>query len=919
MVPAISALGKQMKPKRSHPYLISSLLPVGLLLLCASCATPATAPTPPPQIQPAPVAVPVPPTLRLDPRVRPTRYSANLTVDPAASQFVGTIDIELTLPESTSLIWLNAGDLTVKEATLKAGERTLSARAVPGGEEFLGLATDAPMGPGPALLHIRYQGKILIKENIGLFRQKAGEDFYAFTDFEPTDARRVFPCFDEPSFKVPWQLTLHVPKGQTAFSNTPVEAESATPDGQHTFRFKPTPPLSSYLVAFAVGPFERVDAGSVGPTQVGIIVPRGRSAEARYAAESTPKILGLLNDYFGIPYPYEKLDLISVPLLGGAMENAGLVTFRETLILAAKNEETLSFQRNFAATCAHELAHQWFGDLVTMNFWNDIWLNESFASWMDEKIIDQWKPQWAQRTEAIAGRSGTMAADSLVSARRIRQPIESKDDISNAFDGITYGKGEAVLDMFESWLTPEVFRKGVQAYLKEHAFGNATADDFLRAQSAASGKDVKTPFATFLDQAGLPVVSATLRCDPGQAPVLILAQRRYLPVGSKGSAEQTWQVPVCVRHAGQPKDMKGGECTLLAGATAELRLSAKTCPAWVLPNAGEAGYYRVSYQGDLLARLLKNGAPALTPAERVGVLQDLRAQVRAGELPAAQALALAAPFARDKNRHLFGAAMSVVLGMHDIVTDEMRPGYARLVRSLFGARAKELGWRERKGESEDANLLRPQVLSAVAEYGEDRALLAEAGKLARAWLKDRGRTGTKETLDDDLVGPVLRAAARGGDRALFEAYHQAAKDTKSRRERTRLLGAMGVFHDPAILKDALPILLSGEFDMRDMQGLIYQSFDERENREQTWAFLKQNFDGLAERLPKDGAAHLPRPVGGAFCDEPHRADAETFFTGRSTRFTGGPRILAQSLERIALCTAFAEAQRKSLASYLKKP
>ncbi|HZI02699.1 MAG TPA: M1 family metallopeptidase, partial [Archangium sp.] len=509
--------------------------PWALLALSLACATPhqTTAPTAPP---PAPAPeTPRPPTFRLGPQVKPTGYTVELTVDPEKEGFDGVVEIALALSESTRQIWLHGKGLTVKEATLTAGGQPRPARAVTEGDTFIGFLLENPVGPGTATLRVAYQGLALAKETVGLFRQKDGDNWYALTQFQPDDARRAVPCFDEPGFKVPWQLTLRVPGGQRAFANAPVESEQTGPDGWKTVRFRTTPPLPSEVVAFAVGPFETVDAAPAGQkgTPVRIVVPKGRTAEAAYAAQATPPLLGLLEDYFGIPYPYEKLDVLAIPrpVLFGAMENPGLVTFQMPLLLARPEHDTLSRQRRFALVQAHELAHQWFGNLVTLAWWDDTWLNESFADWLALKVTGQWQPAWNMDAERVRDRANAMTADRLVTTRRIQQPVESEGDILTAFDGaITYDKGNAVLAMFESWVGPERFRDGVRAHMRQHAHANATAADFFQALSEASGTDMTAPLSTFLHQPGVPLVTLALQCAAGAPPKLTLAQRRFLPV-----------------------------------------------------------------------------------------------------------------------------------------------------------------------------------------------------------------------------------------------------------------------------------------------------------------------------------------------------------------------------------------------------
>jgi alanyl aminopeptidase len=756
---------------------------------------------------------------------------------------------------------------------------------------------------------LAYTGRVATKDTEGIFRQKDGDDWYAFTQFEAIYARRAFPCFDEPSFKTPWQLTIHAPKGSVAVSNTPVTIQRSDGDGGRTFVFAETKPLPSYLVAFGVGPFDVVPAGTAGRnrTPIRMIVPKGRSAEARWAAESTGPILEVLESYFGIPYPYEKLDHLVIPqTVGfGAMENAGLVTYASGLLLAKSADETIRFRRAYASVCAHETAHQWFGDYVTTAWWDDIWLNEAFATWMASKAVDRWKPEWSWAVQRAGARTGAMDQDSLVTARRIRQPIAGNDDIASAFDGITYQKGAAVIAMFESWVGEEGFRKGIQQYLKAHAWGNATADDFVSSIAEVTNMPGVVPaFRSFLDQPGVPLVTAELQCSGG-APKLLLSQKRFLPTGSTGSTQETWQVPVCAR-AGDPA--AAPVCALLTKPSGSLALPGP-CPARVLANAGN-GYYRVLYRGALLGKVLADDGRHLTASERVATLSDVAALARSGDVPMATALALVPAFANDPERPVVESVQRIAAAPRDLlVSDDMRPRYRRFVSDAFGARARALGWAGQKGEDEDTQLLRASLVPFVANEGDEPALVAEASSLAKAWLKDR------KAVDPLLASEVLDVAARHGDMDLFQAYLAEARKTSDRRERTRLLAALGLFQDPSVIPAALRLTLSDEFDARETIGILREEAVNRETRPESWAFLKANFDRVVARLPREAPARFPALASG-FSDAASRADVEAFFKDKAPKYMGGPRVLAQTLEQIQLRSALKASQQESVNDFL---
>jgi alanyl aminopeptidase len=860
---------------------------------------------------PSAAQAPAPPKLRLPAGAAPVRYAAELWVDPSKEKFEGKIEIEISLKEETGTVWLNAKELDVRAASARraGGGETVPGAAAVAGSDYVGLTFQRNLSPGPWTVILEYSGHVESKDTEGVFRQKDGGDWYAFTQFEAIYARRAFPCFDEPSFKTPWQLTIHAPKGSIAVSNTPVASEAQEPDGGRKFVFAPTKPLPSYLVAFGVGPFDVVNAGTAGRnrTPIRMIVPKGRGAEARWAAASTGPLLEQLERYFDIPYPYEKLDHLVIPqTVGfGAMENAGLVTYSSNLLLAKPADETIRFRRAYASVCAHETAHQWFGDYVTTAWWDDIWLNEAFATWMASKIVDRWKPEWSWAVQRAGARTGAMDQDSLVTARRIRQPIAGNDDIVSAFDGITYQKGAAVIEMFESWVGEEGFRQGIQRYLTTHAWGNATADDFVSSIAEAAGnREVVPALRSFLDQPGVPLVTAELVCTGG-APRLLLSQKRFLPTGSTGSMKETWQVPVCAR-AGDPGTAK--VCTLLTQPSGELALPG-ACPARVVANAG-SGYYRVLYAGSLLGKVLADGGKHLTAGERVATLSDVAALARTGDVSMATALSLVPAFANDRDRPVVESVQRIAAAPRDLlVTDAMRPRYRRFVSEVFGARARALGWKAKPGEDEETQLLRETLVPFVANEGDEPALVADAMRMANAWVKDRG------AVDAEMVTAVLDVAARHGDMELFQSFLAEARKATNRRERTRLLSSLGLFRDPSVVPAALRVTLADAFDARESVVILREVASSRETRPEAWAFLKANFDRLTARLPRESPARFPSLAAG-FSDGERRADVEAFFRDKAPKYMGGPRYLAQALEQIQLRAAQKSAQQESVNDFL---
>jgi alanyl aminopeptidase len=850
--------------------------------------------------------------------VEPASYRAELTLDPEKNTFSGTIVIRMKVRKPTDTLWLNQEKIAIQSAVFRAGGKQLTATMVPGGEDFVGLHFDAPLPAGDAEATIRYTGVVVEKNSIAIFRQQESGNWYIFSQFEATDARGAFPCFDEPSYKTPWQLTLHIPQSDSAISNTPVASETRGAGGVKTLVFKETKPLPSYLVAFAVGPFEYVDAGTVGKAKVPIriVVPKGKSGEAKYAAEVTAPILNRLEAYFGIPFPYEKSDQVAVPDTSGwgAMENPGMVTYQQNIILADPKVDRLVRQRQYVQTAAHELAHQWFGDLVTTAWWDDIWLNESFATWMERKIVAEWKPEWDTRVVDVTEKLGVEREDSLLSARRIRQPIVTKDDINNAFDGITYEKGAAVIGMFENWMGPEEFRKGVQGYLKRYAFHATTAGDFLDALSSSSQRNVTTAFSTFLNQAGAPLVSVALDCK-GPKPALVVSQKRFVPLGSKDPAPQTWNVPLCIRYGSGTSGRK--QCTVVTQPTQTVTLEAVDgCPAWVQANDGASGYYHVAYAPGMLAALTTGDVPARLPAtERADLMGNAQSLASAGLLPVADSLTLVAAFHDDPTRNVLELALDTAVGLRRSVPANLMANYQRFMVKSFGDRARRLGWTPQPGESEDTRLERPAVLRAMATAGGDAELAAEARALTEKWFADHA------TLSSDLRNAVLASAAYSGDKALFDRFLTAFRESKDRQVRASIIQAMYWMREPATIEAAMMAVVNGDVPFIEGARLVVGPQRDVTGAKQAFELVKAHFEQIVEKMPTGGGfdfgSVLPE-VGGPFCDAQSRDDLKAFFAPKVSRFSGAPRALDQVVEAIDLCIARRAAQAESVAAFLGK-
>jgi alanyl aminopeptidase len=885
---------------------MSRVVLVGALVL-AACAACAPRPAPKPAAAPAgatgspvatPAAAPAAPGLRLPDTVVPTAYRLRIEADPAQEAFTGHVDIDVRFTAAVDHVWLHAQELTITAPAITVGGARQGLTALTAaGHDTVGFALTAPAPAGTATLHLDFAGKAPAEAMSGLFREQEGGRWYMYTQLESIFARRVFPSIDEPRHKVPWTITLVAPAGQVALSNMPAEREVALPDGRREVTFATTPPLPSYLVAFAIGPFEMVDVGPVGRNKVParIVTLAGKTAEARWAKEATPKLVAALEDYFDMPLPYAKLDQIVVPRFFGAMENPGLITYAASILVASPAQETAEFRRGFIAIGGHELAHQWFGNLVTLAWWDDTWLNESFATWMADKIGKQLDPGWDVAIRHVDEANHAMTADVSKTAAPLRRPIVAQADIEGAFDAIAYEKGGAVLSMFERWIGEDHFRAGVRAYIARHAGGTATSRDFLEALAAVSTPDTLRGFTAFLEQVGVPLVRVKLVCDG--APTVHLTQERLAVAGT--GAVGSWPLPVCVRYpVSAARTAKVVErCQLLDAASATIALAEATaCPAWVNGNAGAVGYYRVGYEGDLGDRLIK-ALDRQAPAERIALAADTAALTELGHRDAGAGLALARALLTRKDEHSALAAVRLLAASRDLVDAAHRPAWQRYVRASLGARARAVGFAPVAASTTTAARdARAALLALVAIHAEEPALIADARRRAEAWLDGKGGIAVED------LGIVMSAAGRAADAALFDRLERAARASQEQRERIALLAGLGNVRDPALSLRALRLLVDGPFDITESGVLIGGAFGQPALEPQAWAFFKDNYATISARVPPFARGYLVF-VASNFCTEAQRKDAESFFTPHAAGVANGTRMLAQSLESIDRCIA----------------
>ena len=867
------------------------------------CATSLGCPASPARKVDGPVregaAVPLDGNRRLGREVVPRHYALDLRIDPARDRFSGRATIQVDVASPTRTIAMHAADLDVAEVRVLSADGVRPARPIPGPNGALALQLAEPLPAGPATLELDFEGP-LPEKPFGLYRvQEAGRS-YAFTQFEPLEARRAFPCFDQPEFKTPFALTLRVPPGALALANAPQSAYRSEPDGE-VYVFEETPPLPTYLVAFAVGDFDVV-AGAEGD---GVLPPlriatvHGRGALAHFALERAPIVLRWLGDYFGRPYPFAKLDLLAVPNFGaGAMENAGLVTFRERLLLLDGETAPIWDRATAESVIAHELAHMWYGDLVTMAWWDDLWLNESFATWMSTRVMADLEPDLEPDLDAVASAQATMRLDSKRDARRIRQPIRDGGDVYNAFDGITYGKGAAVLRMLESWIGEDAFRAGVRAYMAANAYGTGGTDELLAALERASGQPVGETLRWFLDQPGTPLVQVDLVCDAGARPSLRLRQTRYRPADSDAPVGRPWTVPVCVAvGSGDPARPRARECFRLEGREQQVPLSVvETCPAWVHPNAGERGYYRWSLDAGALLALVGEHREELEVAERVALPGHSEALLEADLLPVDVHLAVLRALAGDEHRQVAGAVARAASDLaHAGVADPdsaLARAFGSAVREMLGPQLVRTGIHPEAGEPVDARLRRAAVLWTLAVEGRAPEIRAAAGDVAARFL------GDPRSVDDETLSLLLPLAARNGDAALWRALVRALDVPASPAARESIVASLGSFEDGELLRRSLELVVDGRLRAQDYRSLMSAVPSVRQGV--AWSWLEEHYGDVVARLGPMTSTQLPQAAAG-LCTQGDRDRVAAFFAGVEGAPEGTDRNLRLALEEIDRC------------------
>jgi aminopeptidase N len=807
---------------------------------------------------------------RLPDTVIPEHYTLTLTPDLKSATFTGSERIDVHVQQPTDSITLNAAEIKFSSVSATVNGQSLAATITLDDQKQQATFKFPQTLPGGDLtLAIEYTG-ILNNELRGFYLSKTEKRNYAVTQFEPTDARRAFPSFDEPAFKATFDVTLVVDSGDTAISNTNIVSDTPGPGAdKHTLHFATTPKMSTYLVAFLVGDFRCISGESDG-TPIRVCGTPGKEQYGTFALSAAEFVLHYYNDYFGIKYPMPKLDLIGIPdFEAGAMENFGAITYRETDLFIDEKNASVNEKKNVAEVVAHEMAHQWHGDMVTMKWWDNLWLNEGFATWMENKPVAAWHPEWHIPQDVAAQLNGTLDYDSQKITRAIRAKADTPDEINQMFDGISYGKAAAVLLMTEQFEGPEVFRQGVHNYLKAHMFGNSTAEDFWTAQAEVSHLPVDKILSSYVAQAGVPLLVFS---QPSGGSVQVSQSRFYLNPQIKPEGQQTWTIPVCFGAAGEKS-----HCEVLDAAQQSLKAPAASV---FYPDAGGRGYYRFALTDDLYAKLLAGVETSLTPEERISLLGDKWAGVRSDHDSVGDFLNLVAAVKDDDSPAVISTAfgpLSTIDGRIASTPQEHAALAAWVVRTFKPAYTR-LG-APSPADSPDRKELRSALFGVLGTLGKDADVIAESKQISEQYLSN------PSSVDPNIAQTAAAIAAENGDAAFFDQLQHLYETVDNPQVKDYALRLLALFRNPDLERRSLDYAVSGKVRNQDAIFQLLLPMRDAETRDIAWDFMRNNWDKVQAQITTAMGGYLVSGAG-AFCSEEKKQEAVDFFTAHPVPASG---------------------------------
>ncbi|MDB6017623.1 MAG: pepN [Pedosphaera sp.] len=797
--------------------------------------------------------------------VVPRHYSIQIRPDLDKFTTRGSVTVDIEVLKPVKEIVLNALEMEITQATLFAPQEIPLKPRLNLANQTVSLKLPAKIAPGKYRLVLEFFGQIA-EQAQGLFYVKyaapSGKKVLLGTQMEPTDARRMFPCWDEPVFRATFDLSVTLPEKHLAISNMPVEHETSLADGLKEVKFARTPPMPSYLVVLVAGELEELK-DKVAGVQLRVITTEGKKEQGRYALAATKKLLTYYNQYFGIKYPLPKLDQIAIPGgFSGAMENWGAITYNESVLLFDPQTSSEQTRQDIFVTVAHEMAHQWFGNLVTTAWWDNLWLNEGFATWMETKATDHFNPDWQMWLNAGAEKTAVMSGDARNTTHPIQTPIENESQANDAFDSITYQKGGALLRMLESYLGEETFRRGIHEYLAAHLYSNTTTADLWAALEKVSGKPVQSIAAGWTEQPGLPVVMVKTDCTNSQQ-VVSLEQQRFT-VHDPDAESLQWKIPVALMNTAHARSTS---FVLLDDKPASATFP--DCTGMLKANAGDTGYYRVAY-APALFRQLQAAINQLPPADRLNLLNDSWAMVEAERASSVDYFELVESLHGEKTFALWDQILSTLNFIDEL--EENQPGRAAFHEyacRLLQPQLERLGWDSHSHEPGTDSILRGRIITTLGKFGNPSVIAEAQVRFAKFLLQP-------QSLAAGLRPPVLEIVGRYSDRTTYDQIHALARKAKGTEERQLLYRALSGALDPALAKATLAISLTDEIVPQEATHIVIDVAGNGEQQVLAWDFAQPRIKELLARVDSFERNNYVPAILDTFSDTPRADELEAY-------------------------------------------
>ncbi len=844
----------------------------------------------------------------------PTHYSLNLDIDPELGDFAGIVKIDIDIHQPVDHFYIHGKHLTIETMSLAGNDQTFdAAKILPTDlDDVLKVSAGSTLVIGQYRLTISY--KAPFNGNLeGIYRVKEGDQHFIFSQMQAIAARLAFPSFDEPRFKTPFDVSVTTKSDLSVIANAPEHSVTSEDDGVKTVTFATSKPIPTYLFALAVGDFDIVEWLPIAPTEVrnfsiplrGIAL-RGKGKDLAYALEHTAAVLNALEDYFQIPYPYKKLDILAVPdFAAGAMENPGAITYREQLLLL-DDKASISQKRRYKYVHSHELAHQWFGNLVTPRWWNDIWLNEAFATWIGHIALHRHFPEEQWRRELVSDAQNVMNSDSIPSSRKIRNPIQNNGDILTAFDGITYQKGSSVLTMFEAFIGEERFRNGVQKYMQKYAWGTTDAFDFMEMITAEAGKEnsviLMNSFRDFIEQVGVPLLNVTSECKDNRTNIT-LRQERYKPLGTEFKNNTQWKIPACFVY--ETDGVVRNQCELVTQPQQTVTLDTLSCVDWTMPNANASGYYRFNMDSKGWQSLFSN-MHKLSEIEAGAIVDSFEAAYNAGTISLSDYLAVLPETLKSDSWEVRLSGLGNLVTLISFANDEHKNALRQLGSDIYKQAADEMGFETTteldKSSPIDAEKLRTGLVSFMGATAKDKSYIKKLASAGANYIGFKKSEADNAAIHSSLVGPALANATRENGLPFAKALVDSAMTSTDSTFRGRAFNALATTEENSVAQFLMPFILNEEIKDNEAISFLFGLMRNDKLDSVTWPWIQKNFDRVVERMPSDYHAFLPYLFSRG-CSETALSRMEALIKPKLDELVGAAQNYNKAEERLAQCIA----------------